>query len=464
MRLAFLTLLIALSFEAVAQNWKTVPQNDSFYFSGDNHNLKVIWIDSASANAADSMFYFYKSIRADSPTGCIDSMADTWLGASFLRSNDGAERYFNSFHDTILLHTNAGVGTSWLMAKGHGNNLEYHATVTQNGTQTIDGSVDSVKTISIQALQNGIPVNDWYNNKQLALSKHHGWLKALDLYRFPNSINVPYFFGASIDSQEHIRIDNTIKQINIADTQPHARYAPGNEWIRKREWGWFLTWGQLPATLFQHDSVISAQPIPGGLLVTLKTRKIDFSSTSVPDTTYIHTDTIPDASVTLFRDTILPEFNWNLRDIHMNYYSTTNDVYYMRSFSVDTQCTTLLQISSDRLMQGSMGIIRDTQNCIRNPGWGLVYPADTRWSYLQGFGFNYEYYHWIGGSGETSGDETTYPYIKLGNCIIGSKSALAVNDEKKIKDIVKLFPVPAKDNIHIRFPNHHRYTFAVGLA
>ena len=85
-------------------------------------------------------------------------------------------------------------------------------------------------------------------------------------------------------------------------------------------------------------------------------------------------------------------------------------------------------------------------------------PSNKRWSYLQGFGFNYEYYHWIGGSGETSGDETTYPYIKLGNCIIGSKSALAVNDEKKIKDIVKLFPVPAKDNIHIRFPNHHRYT------
>jgi hypothetical protein len=133
----------------------------------------------------------------------------------------------------------------------------------------------------------------------------------------------------------------------------------------------------------------------------------------------------------------------------------------MRSFGVDTLCNTLFQISSNRVMQGSVGIIRDTQNCIHYPGPSLVYPTDTRWTYLQGFGFNYDYYRWVSGDLLETLDETTYPYIKLGNCVIGSKTVLSVTHETEAENSVMVFPIPTNDRIHIRFPAHQQHTIEV---
>lgn len=96
-----------LIFNCTAQNWKTVPLNDTVYFSSANHYLRILWIDSVFSNNNDSSFTFYKAIRDTNFYDCIDTLADTWLGASFIRKTNSDEYYFNSFHDTIFIHTSA---------------------------------------------------------------------------------------------------------------------------------------------------------------------------------------------------------------------------------------------------------------------------------------------------------------------------------------------------------------------
>ena len=93
-------LSIVITTNAFSQNWKTVPMKDTVYFSSANKVLKVIWIESVNQAGTDSVFNFYKSIRDTSyATSCIDSLADTWLGKSFVRNNNGDE--FISTHFMI---------------------------------------------------------------------------------------------------------------------------------------------------------------------------------------------------------------------------------------------------------------------------------------------------------------------------------------------------------------------------
>jgi len=434
-----------------SQGWKTVRLNDTGYFSGDANNVNVIWIASASGSP-DSQFHFYKSIRTSTYNGCIDSMADTWLGNRFFRNNSGDEYYFNDFGDSILIKTHAGIGATWTLTKEHGANRIFQATVTQMSTQIIDGVVDSVKKISIQAMINGLPVADWYNNKEFILSKDHGWIKTLDLFRFPSKLNPPYFFGATVDSAEQYRLDRRLRSINLRDTTPVSRFAPGNEWILVRKYAYHTFFNPPLATTIQHDSVLSLQVnADGSADATLKTREISFSSL-FRDTVFqqiVHIAPVAKISLT---DTILPSYNWSLQNVSSNYFFTRNGETYMRQYKIDTVCNTLLEFGSDRVKNNSTGIAHDTNaNCIV-PNSGLVYAAIINWRYLEGFGYIYYDYFFASGDPTYSYDKRQYPYIKIANCILGSKSVLSANDFAPPPQ-VSISPNPATNFVFVNLPS-----------
>lgn len=454
MRALLIFLFVSIAVNGFSQNWKTVPEKDTIYFTTADKALKVTWIDSATEAAADSVFHFYKSIRSSSITSCADTLAATWLGSYFTRSSNGDEYYFNSFNDTILIKTNATLNASWIIAKGNGSNTKsYIATVTQLSTQLVDGATDSIKTISLQAYNNGAPIADWYNNKQLILSKHHGWITALDLYRFPNPITPSYAFGATVDSTQHFRLEKTLKALNLNDDSPLARYAPGNEWIARKDVDMPGGSWPDPSLTLQHDSVISVQTLANGIIATMRTHLIEFTHTSLSDTVFVHADTIAPPSPLPLTDTVLPEYNWHLQNIPTSIFWITNEEYYLKKYTVDTACNGLFELSSNRLLQSNVGLFRDTNNCINVNPPALIYPVIRNWTYLEGFGYTYDYYYYESGDPLLFFHEITYPYIKLGNCIMGSKDVLSVRNDHLSSQKVQIFPSPASNFITIQIPS-----------
>ncbi len=251
MRRLFLAIASLLSFAASAQNWQSIYAHDTTLYSAgkmldyytyliDSNMIRSTWIDSSVAGTgADSIHYFYRGLRlADTPAkgACIDTAAPTWLGPFMIRSADGTERYFNSKGDTITLKPQAAPGASWVLARSS-NGRTFVGTVSAAGTRIIDGMADSVKTISIQAMYNSSPISDEYNNKVFELSKAHGWLRTLDLFRFPNELPRYTYFGSFPDSLQHERLPARLLRLDLNRADLPWKYTVGNEWITNYVFG-----------------------------------------------------------------------------------------------------------------------------------------------------------------------------------------------------------------------------------
>lgn len=295
------------------------------------------------------------------------------------------------------------------------------------------------------------------------MSKNHGWVETLDFYRFPNPLSPPYFLGAIVDSTQHYRLSNNIKSINLEDTNPISRYVPGNEWISKRLWAYGTPNNPNPnnATLYKDDSIISVQQVSNTIIAYIKTHAIyipGYNFYSGYDSTYFHYDTISLLpTIKKLNDSILPEYNWNLQHLSSLFPSNYSEFYYLRRYTVDTVCNGLFNVYSHTINIG-MGIIKDTNGCVKIPVTGLYYPAIVEWGYIEGFGYNYNYYDWCSGDPICIHDETTYPYIKLGSCTIGSKNVLSTENPINISNDISIYPNPANTFVSIRLPINSQKT------
>jgi hypothetical protein len=237
-----LTILIAMTSGLIseAQDWQTASQTDTTYFSGgineyrggqwENGYLRIIYADSTTVTGDISVLHFYKTLRDSSEQSCIDTLGASWLGHILERNNsNGFEHYFNGFGDTILIKTLAGTGESWEICNGQSGGT-YIATITGLESQLVDGALDSIKTITVQAMQNGSPVADNYNGPVFRLSKDHGWLTVPDIFRFPNDVYAWDRFGAITSDAIFHRLSQAATAMDLNDIS--LRFVPGNEWIK----------------------------------------------------------------------------------------------------------------------------------------------------------------------------------------------------------------------------------------
>lgn len=198
----------------------------------------MVCVDSAGQMAnGDSVLLFPRAFRQPglsySPAiTCADTFAAFWLGRKCVRRPDGTDLYSNGAEDTVFIRTRAQLGESWILSKDANGHI-FHATVTSLDTTTIDGSLDSVKTASIQAYAAGQPVLNHYNSTRLRWSKQKGWVAALDLYTFPNRApsGQEYFVGIRADSVPAVRMPIAVIKDGLVRVDLSWRYAPGNEWI-----------------------------------------------------------------------------------------------------------------------------------------------------------------------------------------------------------------------------------------
>lgn len=462
--LFFLAIFCFFYSPSFAQNWRTINPADTVYFksnaTANGSYLRLIYIDSTAAAGADSIFYFYKSYRIpiDSSANavCVDTMAATWLGYNMLRKTNGDELYYNYFNDTILVKTLAATGDNWQLMKDSLGTV-FLATVTAMGTTMVDGVADSTKTITIQAYQNGVPVYSTYNNTVFELSKAHGWLKTLDMYRFPYSLeNNSLNFGAVMDSTQHVRLNKDFGNADMISPDLSLKYMPGNEWICHYDYLDGANPG--PNHIVTYDSVMNSLALSAGsALVSLKTD----SFSVYYDPAYPHVDTIIKTSTTYHTDTIrmapVMQIKKNvLQEVRAGRYwisygpampvvnthftviedscSSKDILRYFSSYITMYKGTDCYTVNATSVLQGSLS---DTTDIL--PGFGPVW---QRHGSLEHSGATSKYRN------------TYYTYLKLGSCISGVKKNILNDSTDNVPGnlTILLAPNPVQHTLTITIP------------
>lgn len=464
-------MFVALTCTGVnGQNWQTVyPRDTTFYGGGgrildyyayliDSNMLRTMWADSVrTAAGGDSVYYFFRGLRAVSLSSgsCVDTMAPSWLGPRMIRKPDGTEHYFNSRGDTIVIRARAAVGDSWIIAKDAGGR-QYQGTVSGVALRTVDGEPDSIKTIKIQALNSGLPVSDWYNGMVFEISKYHGWIKTLDLYRFPDKLLRRTHVLLVTDSLQHERLPRRLPDIDLNHVDLAWKYTPGNEFITKSNSGVDPQYGA--NEILTHDSVISSLKISDSIIVvTMMTHRFADSFVYIASSpgsgwveqkslvSYMHTDTVQ-SSKNILKVRTLPLYE--ARDTILRHMDSMS--FFDRYFA-STMCGGRLSFESG---QHSGERLR-----YRQPGcWYYYLSNDVRndiTNYVEGFGKRLEYHEsrsdYYGRSEQYSKSEVVY--AKLPDCTWGRKlsvSALSAGGGVlPAQQPISIYPNPAGNTVTI---------------
>ncbi len=450
--LLFLLLFVKIGY---AQNWKTVPLNDTVYYTVSatgadsvwNGYLRCIWIDSVNTIGTDSVFHFHLASR-DTGQTCIDTTANTWLGKRFIRNDQGEEKYFNWLGDTILIKTLAALNDTWVMA--FDTSIEIRATVTNEDTLTIDGNLDSIKTLTLHAYLNGIPTSHFLNGEILILSKEHGMISSLQLEYFPHlqySGNPYPSWDIQLAFQfEHKRLDKQLETLDFNKENFTEKYAAGNEWI----FDYYIMVDHPLITI--HDSIISSSPL--GLDSIIVLHKIEKHK----------------------RDSIGMMVNgtWQLVGTDSNFISTQTDTFHHINtplFLSPKMCPDYF-IRSGYLSTTSMNTIkhhflnyicnyptikytsRTTPNILASStcnqlGYSVSGYSVNEWKTLSNFSFNEGHFNkddWSFSS------KTNIIYLKTANCTYGNYInvlALGTNDIDGENKKILVYPNPVADMLYL---------------
>lgn len=436
--LAIMSLLIFNSNSVFAQNWRSVNPIDTSYFyivtnstSDDtmfDGYLRSIYIVSSSLNGNIETSILPYSTRMNAIGNIDTTNGDSWLGHLYIRDTiSGEEIYFNQQLDSIKIHTLAGLNSTWKMSTDL-NGIDYYATVLSLDTTSIDGTLDSIKTITIQAFSGINPVSNYYNNFNFILSKSHGFKNAFEVYAFPYYDSLYYNIIPYPKLQfTHKRLDKSFTHADYNNTDLVWKYTPGNEWMIE-----YKGQGSYGIT---HDSIISSNLVsPDSIAVTYFNHRFSsyyISSAPLVDTMYHIYTTKTD---TIGRDT----FQYF---IHKRIYETPHDTVFNTLFLN----WTLISFSCNNRI-----IVTDTV-VVQTPLSGNGQNSDTRY---QNFG-KYNLYHYYSDGVVTDYWENHTFYSKLGSCTDGTKlnfKGLSTNDIDQRADLISLYPNPSSTFIQIMNP------------
>ncbi len=465
------TLAAGLLFAAPAraQNWQTVRPGDTAFFSAGQHSsyqgryyhprmeapysdlhlLRTACVSAAGISGKDTIYRFFSSLRDTSARysgsgGCVDTLAPSWLGPVMIRSENGIERYLNSFGDTITFRTLAQPGEHWTLATDTAG-LRFEGRVTAAGTTLVDGVADSFKTISIQAFSGSAPVAHPYNAPVFQLSKAHGWLKTLDLFRFPNGLPYRDQSGIAIDSTQHSRLPASRDRRRMLQNITW-KYQPGNEWIWKYEAGFENNPDRKASiTTWRHDSMLSFQQIATGTgIATIRSRTFNQYHTylrnpgpgryidSVRSAVDVHADTVRDAAWPLGHP--LPEAGWQRAMQHRWFQWPFDSTRYFL-----TQTT---------LPPGS--IVQSNGCAYLSPLIGAPDDRSTFSTWLPDFGLT-GYFSMVATADYVDESYGRYIYIRAGETVFGQKLDVAALNVARIPASPKLliFPNPAAQHVQV---------------
>ncbi len=202
-----------ISLCSFGQNYNCFNTSEVTYFISGRNFLRGMRIDSVRVDGADTIYYPYRTCRAYNYlrlsrfSGCdsfhMNTNGGSWLGGRVVKHPDGTFVFDNNYGGSVTIKTQANLGDTFSFYQDS-TQISFWAQVTSIDTQTILGTIDSVKTYEIHSDSAGTAFTaDWLNHFTFKISKTKGFVRAFDLYTFPyrklDSIRQVRFFDYYLD-------------------------------------------------------------------------------------------------------------------------------------------------------------------------------------------------------------------------------------------------------------------------
>ncbi|MEM7656885.1 MAG: T9SS type A sorting domain-containing protein [Bacteroidota bacterium] len=153
--------------------------------SGEEKPIKGVRVIQEQAGP-DSVFLFNPNVR-EIDSDCFHINAANWLGPQLVIRANGDHLFHNREQDTILLRTQAEVGTQWLAYRSLNDSVRVYASLVSHDTLTHLGLLDSVKTFLFQATdQDSALISLPSNGLPLVIGKEIGLIFTPNFALFPN--------------------------------------------------------------------------------------------------------------------------------------------------------------------------------------------------------------------------------------------------------------------------------------
>ncbi len=435
-----LLFLLVFPFCVNAQNWRSVPsgQHNIYRVSVNgvdsvwNNYLRNIFVKDSMIALNGMQYNFYPSIRRDA-TELLDSIkGPTWLGRFLFRENNGDEIFLNKYFDTIRIKTKAGLNQSWKFGTDSSSSKNFVATVVSMDTLKIDGTLDSIKRIDIQAYAGNTPVPSIYNGYQLVLSRKHGLYKAFDFYGFPNYEKASLLNNTASSNDRfpvlpyiHYRLDSNITGHNKWNSDLQFQYQVGNSWIIET----MGTNSTYPSYSF--DSIIAVNSISVDTIIITVQREQTYWTYVQANPSWIKHHTTG-----VYTDTILKAYNlYSLKNVKYEDQSLASiggnstpwkflDSYCQNRFIFRDTSTQITAVSGNTFWS------RRGYSGLHN--FDIVYRMDTQTPGGMSFYTKFKYYNF---NGCTYG--TFFPLVP------NSVTTFAKNN------VFKIYPNPTSSLLHI---------------
>lgn len=262
-------LLLAFSWNfGAAQNYQPVYSNtESFYNHNVTYTIEITGIkpDSVSVIGADTVLHHYR-VMADTsmPVNldeCIDGLVfdyPSWQGVKTIIKPSGKHVFFNLRNDSIFVDAACPAGQSWIMHRfATGDYIR--ANVLSKQYATVNGISDTIKSINLQAYNiSNTPINHTVNGVTLKLSRSKGWLKCLNLVKFPND-TVTY----TIEPAKRLT-RNDIYDFNLGD-QFHTTVSGSNGPPPEHKYTILTKTPGANSVLYQVNDVVLTYTFTGGI-------------------------------------------------------------------------------------------------------------------------------------------------------------------------------------------------------
>jgi hypothetical protein len=431
-------LILGVVIPLFSQDYRDICSPGLTFFHTPTYTLKAFRMDSIQPTGiGDTVFFSYRSLRDSSQSNnCFDTLHGSILGFKVIEYHDGRFVFFNKNDDTITIKSQAPLNGSWKFCSLPAGWIK--ATNTVLIADTVLGIIDSVKVISLQAMDsNNDNIPNPINQVTLKLSKDFGLTKMLDVYNIPDSTQIYTLAGKSslsAGTQDMTWLD--IFNFNVGDVFHYTGYDIG--------YGWGDVQWKSIQTVLQKKLSGNYDTIFYTIQSCTRTNFSTYSST-------FSTDTITDTYVNGVYSFDSPE-QPGLPGEFIPHYSG-NDPYgagpYATRFS-----------ANDGSFNGRLTKISDPGYYSRSTGcWRFgLFEAGAEWQYTHGLGITYSISEEVDQNGETV-HQSELVYYKQGQESWGTpvgtdcSSLAGINDSKKTGDsLLQLFPNPASHLIMIYSP------------
>ncbi len=191
--------------------------------------LYAIKIDSVVKKDDGVRYYNHPNVTINPNTYCYNISTNSWLGAEVILK-DGYWKFSTLPDRYVQIKDEANLNDTWVFAEKIG---EYSITAKVSGFETaiINGTVDSIKVISLYVGYLGVQFNEnHFIDLKIKISKNYGFYSLFEFYNFPYEYNEIKTLAAINDPKYMPYSEFDVFNFNIGDEFHIGEYAKSSNY------------------------------------------------------------------------------------------------------------------------------------------------------------------------------------------------------------------------------------------